>query len=51
MNEQLEIIEIQGTAESGSFSRNQLNQIMDLAEKGIQDLFTAQRQALGKSKF
>ena len=46
MNEQLEIIEIQGTAESGSFSRNQLNQIMDLAEKGIQDLFTAQRQAL-----
>jgi hypothetical protein len=28
-----------------------LNQIMDLAEKGIQDLFTAQRQALGKSKF
>ena len=51
MNQQLEIIEIQGTAESGSFSRNQLNQIMDLAEKGIQDLFTAQRQALGKSKF
>lgn len=51
MNEQLEIIEIQGTAESGSFSRSQLNQIMDLAEKGIQDLFAAQRQALGKSKF
>ena len=51
MNQQLEIIEIQGTAESGSFSRNQLNQILDLAEKGIQDLFAAQRQALGKSKF
>lgn len=51
MNEQLEIIEIQGTAESGSFSRIQLNQIMDLAEKGIQDLFAAQRQAFGKSKF
>ena len=51
MNQQLEIIEIQGTAESGSFSRNQLNQIMDLAEKGIQDLFAAQHQALGKSKF
>ena len=47
MNQQLEIIEIQGTAESGSFSRIQLNQIMDLAEKGIQDLFAAQRQALG----
>ena len=51
MNQQLEIIEIQGTAESGSFSRNQLNQIMDLAEKGIQDLFAAQHQALGMSKF
>ena len=51
MNQQLEIIEIQGTAESGSFSRIQLNQIMDLAEKGIQDLFTAQRQALGNAKF
>ncbi len=51
MNEQLEIIEIQGTAESGSFSRIQLNQIMDLAEKGIQDLFAAQHQALGNSKF
>lgn len=51
MNEQLEIIEIQGTAESGSFSRIQLNQIMDLAEKGIEDLFTAQRQALGNFKF
>ena len=51
MNQQLEIIEIQGTAESGSFSRILLNQIMDLAEKGIQDLFAAQRQALGKSKF
>lgn len=51
MNEQLEIIEIQGTAELGSFSRNQLNQILDLAEKGIQDLFAAQRQALGNSEF
>lgn len=49
MNQQLEIIEIQGTAESGSFSRVQLNQIMDLAEKGIQDLLEAQRQALGNS--
>jgi len=46
MNDQLGIIEIQGTAEEGSFSRTQLNQIMDLAEKGIQELLAAQRQAL-----
>lgn len=49
MNDQLEIIEVQGTAESGSFSRSQLNQIMDVAQKGIQDLLAAQRQALSSS--
>ena len=47
MNEQLGIIEAQGTAEEGSFSRRQLNEIVDLAEKGIQELLQAQRQALG----
>ncbi len=51
MNDSLEIIEIQGTAEAGSFSRTQLNQIMDLAEQGIGDLLAAQRQALSSSKF
>jgi len=45
MNEQLGIIEVQGTAEEGSFSRRQLNQIIDLAQKGIQELLEAQRQA------
>ncbi len=46
MNGNLGIIEIQGTAESGSFNRSQLNQIIDLAEKGIQELLAAQHQAL-----
>lgn len=46
MTEQLEILEVQGTAESGTFSRTQLNQIMDLAEKGIQQLIIAQQEAL-----
>ncbi|XGV98074.1 MAG: ribonuclease PH [Leptolyngbya sp. BL-A-14] len=44
MNERLELIEIQGTAESGSFSRAQLNRILDVAETGIQTLLEAQRQ-------
>ena len=48
MNDKLGIIEIQGTAEAGSFSRTQLNQIMDFAQKGIQELLVAQRQALGE---
>lgn len=49
MNEHLGVIEVQGTAEEGSFSRNQLNQILDLAEKGIQELLAAQRHALQNS--
>ncbi len=48
MNEQLGIIEVQGTAESGSFSRTQLNQMLDLADKGIQELLEAQRHTLGQ---
>ena len=44
MNEKLELIEIQGTAETGSFSRTQLNRILDVAETGIQALLEAQRQ-------
>lgn len=47
LQENLEIIEIQGTAEEGSFNRQQLNQILDRAEKGIRELMAAQRQALG----
>ncbi|TAE57001.1 MAG: ribonuclease PH [Nostocales cyanobacterium] len=46
MNHKLGIIEVQGTAEEGSFSRQQLNQLLDLAETGIQELLTAQRQVI-----
>ena len=45
LNQNLSIIEVQGTAEEGSFSRTQLNQLMDLAEHGIKQLLDAQRQA------
>ncbi|NET60004.1 MAG: ribonuclease PH [Symploca sp. SIO2E6] len=45
MNDQMEIIEIQGTAEEGSFSYQQLNQILQVAQKGIKELFEAQRLA------
>ena len=48
MNSKMELIEVQGTAESGSYTRNQLNQLLDLAETGIKQLFVAQRHALGQ---
>ncbi len=46
MTDQGEAIEIQGTAESGSFSRSQLNALLDLAEQGIEQLLQAQQEAL-----
>jgi len=46
MNQDLGIIEVQGTAESGVYSRQQLNQMIDLAEIGIQELLIAQRQVI-----
>ena len=46
MNGNLGIIEVQGTAEAGSYSRMQLDQMMDLAERGIKGLLEAQRQTL-----
>jgi ribonuclease PH len=46
LNEDLDIIEVQGTAEEGTFSRHQMNQILDLGERGIQHLMAAQREAL-----
>ncbi len=46
MNENLDLIEIQGTAEEGHFSRSQFNQILDRAEQGIQQLMELQRQVI-----
>jgi ribonuclease PH len=46
MNSKLELIEMQGTAEAGSFSRLQMNRMLDLAEKGITESIAAQRKIL-----
>ena len=43
MNEAGEFIEIQGTAEDASFSRTQLNEMLSLAEHGIQQLIQLQK--------
>jgi ribonuclease PH len=42
------LIETQGTAEKGSFSRSQLNSLLDLAEVGLKEIFVAQRAVLGQ---
>lgn len=38
-----ELIEVQGTGESDTFTRSQLNQMLDVAEKGITELLEIQK--------
>ncbi|MBV7294883.1 ribonuclease PH [Corynebacterium sp. TAE3-ERU12] len=46
MNANDELVEIQGTGEEGTFNRAQLNEMLDVAEKGLRELIAAQQQAL-----
>jgi len=49
LDDQLRLLEIQGTAEGAPFSRDQLNSLLDLADGGIRSLQEAQRQALASA--
>jgi len=40
-------VEVQGTAEGAAFSRDEMNALLQLADKGICELIAAQRKALG----
>jgi ribonuclease PH len=40
------LVEIQGTAEGAPFSRSQLDELVDLAAKGMDELFDLQRRAV-----
>ena len=44
------MVEIQGTAEKTPFSRDELNAMMDLAEKGCSSLFQLQLDAFNKAR-
>ena len=43
------LVEVQGTAEGATFSRRQMNDVLDLAERGIEQLLALQRQALSNT--
>lgn len=47
MTEDKRIIEVQGTGEKHSFSREQLNKLLDLGEKGNMELIKIQKMVLG----
>lgn len=48
MTDKGEFIEIQGTGEENPFNKEQLQEMMGLAEKGIRELIEIQKQALGE---
>lgn len=43
-----QFVEVQGTGEHGTFDRDQLNSLLDIAVSGIQQLDKAQQDALGR---
>ncbi|WP_342318327.1 ribonuclease PH [Corynebacterium mayonis] len=47
MQEGGNFVEIQGTGEHGLFGREELNQMLDVAQKGCRELIEAQKAALG----
>ena len=49
MTSEGEYVEVQGTAESRTFSRDLLNRQLDFAEKGIRELIALQNAVLGAS--
>ncbi|WJW67981.1 ribonuclease PH [Candidatus Chlorohelix allophototropha] len=44
-----EFVEVQGTAEGSPFSRNDIDAMLSLAEKGIRELFEIQKQAISEA--
>ncbi|GAB4278545.1 MAG: ribonuclease PH [Candidatus Rifleibacteriota bacterium] len=40
------LIEVQGTGEEATFTRDELNKMLDMAEKGIKELFKIQEEAV-----
>lgn len=46
MNEALQFIEIQGTAEEGAFATDDLHSMLDLARRGIEELIKIQEESL-----
>ena len=44
-----EFAEVQGTGEGRSFSRRELNTLLDLGEQGVDELMALQRKALGEA--
>ena len=42
-----DMVEVQGTAEAGPFSRQTFQELLELADKGVRELVALQKKALG----
>ncbi len=49
MTSEGKFVEVQGTAEQETFDRQELGELLDLAEKGCRELFTLQTKALSEN--
>jgi len=49
MTESGKLVEVQGTAEGTPFSRQQLNELIDLAEHGLKQIFKLQNEIIGSA--
>jgi len=41
-------VEVQGTGEHGTFDRGGLDELLELAGRGLKEIFAAQRRVLGR---
>ena len=50
MTEDLEFVEIQGAGEEATFSRSEMDQMLDLSEAGITEIVALQKQAISDAE-
>ena len=51
MNDAFDLIELQGTGEGRAFTRGELDNLLQLAQQGIEELMRLQREALGDKQY
>ena len=48
MNGEGKFVEIQGTGEEATYTRKELNEMLDLAEKGLKEIMELQNRIIGE---
>jgi len=48
MNGEGKFVEVQGTGEEATYTRKELNEMLDLAEKGLKEIMELQNRIIGE---